>query len=216
MLDTLTSQAVPHGQRSGRRGDWSRTRGPGWGASRRSLVGVHAGRAGGPRICSFGFSTFKAVCERGDGAERSGLLESATRWMQHSSLSGIVFVRALCFGLGLSSVPQTVEGTTAQFAGATERLSPTVLEQRALQVLHMGVDRQKLEALRTESESDGLGWVKLFERRARSCDGVRRQRTGSRRSRTWTRARGGKGGRLCGASPQLSSGREGTVRGWWS
>jgi len=42
-------------------------------------AGVRAGRAGGPGISRSGSSAFEAAGERGDGAERSGLLESVAR-----------------------------------------------------------------------------------------------------------------------------------------
>ena len=108
--------------------------------------------------------------------------------MQVSSLLAIVVVGALCFALGASLAPLTVAVAQAQFVGAAERVSLTVLEQSAIQALHVEVDRQKLKALRVEAESYAPGWVKSFERRRRSCSDVRRQRTGSRRLRTWTRA----------------------------
>jgi hypothetical protein len=65
-----------------------------------------------------------------------------------------------------SSGPPTAAGAPAQSAGAAERVSLTVSEQRARQALRVAVDWQKLEALRAEAGSYAPGRVKSFERRA--------------------------------------------------
>ena len=108
---------------------------------------------------------FESAGKRGDGTERSGLLESVAKWMQLSLLWGIVLISALYFTLGVSLTPSTVAGPSAQFTGATERVSVTVSGQRARQALRMEADRQKLNALRTKVGSYVQGWVKSFERR---------------------------------------------------
>ena len=65
---------------------------------------------------------------------------SVARLMQVSLLSAITLAGALCFALGASSAPPTVAGAPAQFAGAVERVSLIVLEQRNRQALHMEAD----------------------------------------------------------------------------
>ena len=155
---------VADGQGGGAAGvgitSWDRARRDAWWA------GVRAGRAGGPEICRSGSSAFEATGERGNGAELLGLLESVSRWMQFSSLLGIVLVGTLCFALGASSGPPTVASAPAQFAGAADRVSLTVSKQMACQALRMKADRQKLEALRAKAESYAPGWAKSFERQA--------------------------------------------------
>ena len=56
------------------------------------------------------------------------MLKSMVRWMQRSSLLGIVIVGALCFALGASSAPPTAADAPAQFAGAAESVLLTVSE----------------------------------------------------------------------------------------
>ena len=84
-------------------------------------------------------------------------------------------VGALCFALGASSAPPTVAGAPAQFAGAVERVSLTVSEQRARQALRVEADPQKLEALRAKAGLHALGEVSSRSSSGlRSCGGVRR------------------------------------------
>ena len=90
-----------------------------------------AGCNGGPGIYCSGSPSLEATGELADGAERSDLLKSMARWMQLSSMLGIVLVGALHFTLGASSAPLMVTGAPAQFAGAAERVSRTVSKQMA-------------------------------------------------------------------------------------
>ena len=73
--------------------------------------------------------------------------------MQLYSLLGILLVSALCFALGASFGPPTATSAPAQSAGAAERVSPIVLEERACQALCVEADQQKLEAFRAEAGS---------------------------------------------------------------
>ena len=95
----------------------------------------------------------EAAGERDDGAERSDLLESVTRWMQLSLMLGIVLIGALCFALGASLRPPTVAGAPAQSVRATKLALLTVFEQKVLQALCVEVDRQKTEVLRAKAGS---------------------------------------------------------------
>ena len=98
-------------------------------------------------------------------------------------------VGALCFVLGAFLALPTVAGAPAQFAGTTEWVLLTISKKIARQALRMEADRQKLKALRAEAGSYALRGVSSHSSSGRrSCGGVRRQRTRSRRSRTWTRA----------------------------
>ena len=75
-----------------------------------------------------------------DGAEGSDLLESVVRWMQLSSLLGIILVGALCFALGASLGPPIAAGASSQFVGSAEQMSLTVSEKRACQALCLEAD----------------------------------------------------------------------------
>ena len=119
---------------------------------------ARAGRAGGPRFCHSGSSALDAMGERDDGAERSDLLESVARWMQLSSLFGIVLVDSPCFALGASSGPPTAESALAQSAGAAEQMSLTVLEQRAHQALYVEASRRPPFPVPSHTRRTGLGF----------------------------------------------------------
>ena len=133
-------------------------------------------RAGRPGIRRSESCAYEAGGERGNGAERSDLLENVVRMIQLSLLLGIVLDGALCFPRGASLAPLTAADAPAQFDGAAESVSFTVSEQRACQALRVEADRQKLEALRAEAGSYvlGGGGSSRSSSRWQSCGGVYR------------------------------------------
>ena len=152
-------------------------------------AGIQAGRAGRPGIRCSGSSAFEAAGEQGDGTERSDLLNCMAKWMQISSLPGIMLIRTLCFALGASLAPLTAAGVLVQFARAVEWVLLIVSVQRAHQALRVKADRLKLNPSAPRPGRTHRGGSSCSSGGRHSCGGVRRQWTGSRRSRTWTWAK---------------------------